>query len=99
MGPEAAREAIHYHLKRLDAPYADPEEMLHLKPLRVTILPCGAFHRYAREQRANGAELSRLAPRRINPSDQEVRMLMNGSYPHVNGNGFHMNGSLPTKAE
>lgn len=99
IGPEAAREAIHYHLKRLDAPYADLEEMLHLKPLRVTILPYGAFHRYAGEQRANGAELSRLAPRRINPSDQEVRILMNGSYPSVTGNGFHMNGNIPTKAE
>jgi hypothetical protein len=68
--------AVHRELKRLDGDYADLENMLGLNPLRVTLLPAGTFRRYRTHQQAAGADLVRLRPPHLNPSDEVLRSLL-----------------------
>jgi len=69
--------AIHEQLEELDEFYADVEPMLGLRPLKVTLLPEGAFWAYMSKQRAAGADLAHLKPPHINPSDDIVDFLLN----------------------
>ena len=73
---DEATAAIHEQLKKLDSDYADLETMLGLKPLEVTILPIGAFRAYIAKQRAAGAELARLKPPHVNPSEATIDKLL-----------------------
>ncbi|GAI40925.1 unnamed protein product, partial [marine sediment metagenome] len=65
---EQVAESVHHELKRLDAPYADLEVFLGLRPLEVTLLPENAFQGYMLRQQAAGADLAHLKPPHINPS-------------------------------
>lgn len=69
--------AIHEQLKKLDDFYADLETMVGLRPLKVTLLPRGAFRAYRAKQRAAGADLAHLKPPHINPPDDIVDFLLN----------------------
>ncbi|KPJ52141.1 MAG: hypothetical protein AMJ37_03460 [Dehalococcoidia bacterium DG_18] len=71
-----ARYAIHRSLKELDLDYAALEDMLHFEPLRMTLLPEGAFPRYMLEQVAAGAEVAHLKPLQINAPDEVVERLL-----------------------
>jgi len=73
---EQATAAIHEELKKLDHDYADLETMLKLKPLKVTVLPAGAFQAYIAKQRAAGAELAHLKPPHVNPSQATIDRLL-----------------------
>jgi hypothetical protein len=75
---EQIARSIHRELKRLDAPYADLEAFLGLRPLEVTILPQNAFQSYMIRQQAAGADLAHLKPPHINPSDSVIDYLVNG---------------------
>jgi hypothetical protein len=75
---EQIARAIHRELKRLDAPYADLEAFLGLRPLEVTILPENAFQGYTARQQAAGADLAHLKPPHINPSDGVIDCLVSG---------------------
>ena len=75
---EQAAESVHQELKRLDAPYADLESFLGLRPLEVTLLPQNAFRGYMLRQQAAGADLAHLKPPHINPSDGIIDCLVNG---------------------
>ncbi len=75
---EQIAEAVHHELKILDAPYADLEEFLGLRPLEVTLLPENAFQGYMLRQQAAGADLAHLKPPHINPSDGIIACLVNG---------------------
>lgn len=77
--PEQVANAVHYELKRLDAPYADLEVFLGLRPLEVTLLPQNAFQGYMLRQQAVGADLAHLKPPHINPSDGIIDCLTNGT--------------------
>jgi hypothetical protein len=68
--------AVHNQLKKLDSDYADLESMLGLAPLKVTLLPAGAFVTYIASRLHEGADLAHLKPRHINPSDQVISMLL-----------------------
>jgi hypothetical protein len=70
-------EAMHEQLKKLDSDYADLDTMLNLRPLEVTVLSPGAFHAYSLKQRQSGADLSRLKPPHLNPSDEVIEFLLN----------------------
>jgi len=74
--PAALAEAIHNNLKLMDEDYRDLEEMVNLKPIRVTLLPPGSFHRYIVEQKEAGADLTKLRPPHINPSEESVYRLL-----------------------
>ena len=73
---EEVTAAVHHQLKVLDRPYAEIEEMLGLKPLKVTLLSKGSFSNYTHRQRAAGASLAHLKPPRINPSDAILAALL-----------------------
>ncbi len=53
-----------------------------LSPLRLTLLPVGAFQEYISKQRAAGAELAHLKPPRMNPPDRVIETLL-GLSPRV----------------
>jgi hypothetical protein len=55
--------------------YSGLESMLDLNPIKVTLLPEGAFANYIAQRRAEGADLAHLKPRHINPSDAELAVL------------------------
>jgi hypothetical protein len=75
---EQAAESVHQELRRLDAPYADLESILGLRPLEVTLLPQKAFQYYMLKQQEAGADLAHLKPPHINPSDSVIDCLVNG---------------------
>lgn len=76
---EQVAESVHQELKRLDAPYADLELFLGLRPLQVTLLPQNAFRGYMLRQQAAGADLAHLKPPHINPSDGIIDCLVNSA--------------------
>jgi hypothetical protein len=78
-GPPAADAAtarIHESLKRLDKPYRELEEITGLKPLSVSFLSKGTFHRYYEERQAAGAELAQLKPPHLNAPDKVLENLL-----------------------
>lgn len=70
-------KAIYVQLKKMDDDYmyGNMEAVLNTMPIKVTILPEGAFTRYINLRRAQGADLAHLKPRHISPSDQEIAIL------------------------
>ena len=67
---------IHQKLRELDEDYRNVEDMLSFDPLKVTILPQGAFERYTAKQRAAGADIAHLKPRHLSPPDEVLDVLM-----------------------
>ena len=55
--------------------YGDPESVLGLKPIQVTLLPHGAFSSYMAQRQAEGVDLGYLKPPHINPSDEVLFLL------------------------
>jgi len=55
--------------------YGDPEAVLGLKPVEVTLLPQGAFASYVAQRQAEGADLGNMKPPHINPSDKVLSLL------------------------
>ena len=80
---EGMAAAIREQLKKLDRKYrcnfysliGDMETVLDLKPLKVTLLPQGAFLSYVSQRQAEGADLSHMKPPHINPSDEMLSLL------------------------
>ena len=79
--PEEVGASVHEQLARLDAPYADLESFIGLRPLEVTLLPQNAFRSYMLRQQAAGADLAHLKPPHINPSDGMIECLVGGKVP------------------
>jgi len=67
---------VHESLKQIDKGYRDLEKMLGVNPLRVTILPSGAFARYISKRAAEGADLAHLKPPHVNAEEETVSELM-----------------------
>jgi len=67
---------IDEQLKLIDIDYRDIESYLHYQPVRVTLLPAGAFQRYAEEKMKEGADLAQQKPHRINPSEAVIHQLL-----------------------
>jgi len=55
--------------------YGDPESVLGLKPIQVTLLPHGAFSSYIAQRQAEGVDSGHLKPPHINPSDEVLSLL------------------------
>jgi hypothetical protein len=75
--PEKVAHMIHEELKELDKPYAELEVFTGIHPMRVTLLPEGAFRTYKLRQQAAGADLAHLKPSHINPSEETIDFLVN----------------------
>jgi hypothetical protein len=80
---ESLATAIFEQFKKLDRKYrcnfyrliGDMKTVLGLKPLEVTLLPQGAFSSYVAQWQSEGADLGRLKPPHINPSDEMLSLL------------------------
>ncbi len=48
--------------------YGNPEAIFGVKPIKVALLPQGAFDNYRAQRQAEGADLAHLKPPHINPS-------------------------------
>ena len=73
--------AVYEQLKRLDdrvdsdSIYDTLESILGMKPIKVTLLPQGAFQTYISQRQAEGADLAHLKPPHINPSEKVLSLL------------------------
>jgi len=76
--PEEVAVSVHEQLKMLDAPYADLESFIGLRPLEVTLLPQNTFRDYTLRQQAAGADLAHLKPPHVNLSDGMLDCLVSG---------------------
>jgi hypothetical protein len=65
-------DEYHYNCYRA---YGNPEAVFGLKPIRVTLLPQGAFGHYMAQRQAEGADLAHLKPPHINPSERVLSLL------------------------
>ncbi|NOX60651.1 MAG: GH3 auxin-responsive promoter family protein [Chloroflexi bacterium] len=73
---EEAADRVHESLRNINPFYADMEDMLEVRPLRLTLLSPGTFHAYFLERQAAGADLGHLKPPHMNPNDKIVADLL-----------------------
>ena len=66
-------DSVHHY--NIYIAYGDPENVLGLKPVQVTLLPQGAFSSYMAQRQAEGADLGHLKPPHIKPSDKVLSLL------------------------
>jgi hypothetical protein len=76
MSLEEMTARIHEELKKLDKPYAELESFTGLSPLVVTQLPQNTFRLYKEKQQKSGADITKLKPPHINPSEETVEFLL-----------------------
>jgi hypothetical protein len=67
---------IHRELVSLNPDYRDLENMLGIRPLRVTLLPAGSFQRYYEAKQKSGAHLAHLKPPHMNAPDTVIQNLV-----------------------
>jgi len=67
---------IHRELLSINPDYRDLENMVGIRPLRVTFLPAGSFTRYYEEKKASGASLVQLKPPHMNAPDTVIKDLL-----------------------
>jgi len=72
---EMVHEKIHTALKELNHDFADYESMIEKRALEVVLLMPGSYHAYTAERMAAGADLARLKPPHMNPSDEIIHTL------------------------
>jgi hypothetical protein len=77
LGEDTIARAIYAELKKMDEGflYGNVETVLNTMPVKVTLLPKGAFENHINLRRSQGADLAHLKPRHMNPSDKELATL------------------------
>jgi len=70
--------AVHEQIKKLNKPYAEMEDFIKLRPLKVTLVPENAFSSYEQARKKAGAKGSQLKIPHINPSDSMIDSLLSG---------------------
>jgi len=77
LAEDTIARAIYAELKKMDEGfiYGNVETVLNTMPVKVTLLPKGAFENHTNLRRSQGADLAHLKPRHINPSDKELGIL------------------------
>ena len=84
MNEQALSDAVYEEFQKLDAihnfnlykfAYGDAMKQLDSKPVAITTLPEGAFANFISHRRAQGADLGRLKPPHINPSEEVLSLL------------------------
>jgi hypothetical protein len=73
------KDRVHHALKTADPSYADLEALIGIDPLRLNVLPSGAFQRYYDAKQSTGADLAHLKPAHINADDESIALLMGSS--------------------
>jgi hypothetical protein len=77
--PEDVQFKVREHLRKLNPFYADYEDMIDSKAIKVTILEPGSFQKYQQAKVAQGADLAHLKPPHMNASDENIQLLL-GSF-------------------
>jgi len=84
MNEQALSDAVYEEFQKLDAihnfnlykfAYGDAMQQLDSKPVMITLLPEGAFANFISQRRAQGADLGRLKPPHINPTEEVLSLL------------------------
>lgn len=73
---EQLERLIHKELVTINQDYGDLENMIGIRPLRVTVLPAGSFQSYYEERKRDGADLAHLKPPHMNASDPVIQNLL-----------------------
>lgn len=73
---EELTQRIQDNLQRLNSDYADLETLLHMNPLRVSLLPKGAYQRFYEARQREGADPAHLKPPHMSPSDRTLQQLL-----------------------
>ena len=80
---EELTASLHEEFKTLNEDYNDLERFFGFKPLKVTVLPQGAFNRYMQQRRDEGADMAHLKPPHMNPKDRVIESLLGVEVPSV----------------
>ena len=81
---QALSDAVYEEFQKLDAvhnfnlykfAYGDAMKQLNSKPVVITTLPEGAFANFISHRRSQGADLGRLKPPHINPTEEVLSLL------------------------
>ena len=75
--PDTVSDKIHQALYKLDTDYASLESLLGIRPIKVTILPPGAFQKYTLMQESVNSRPGKLKPPHINPTENMLKILTN----------------------
>ena len=67
--------AVHDELMKNDPGYYDLATMMEIEPLKVTVLPSGAFQEFYLRKQGNGTELAQSRPPKMNAPDNIIREL------------------------
>jgi len=67
---------LHQQLVAINPDYRDLENMLGIRPLRITLLPAGSFQRYYEAKQKSGAHLAHLKPPHMNAPDTVIQNLV-----------------------
>lgn len=73
---ELMEARLHASLKKHDPSYAELEDELGWKPLRLTLLPLGVFERWQKERVAAGADPAFVKEQRMQPSPEAVQRIL-----------------------
>lgn len=73
---ESVQQRLHSGLKKFDTSYAELEDMLGWKPLRVTLLPLGVFEKWEKERIASGADPAFVKDQRMEPPEYAVTRIL-----------------------
>lgn len=74
---EDAKEKIDRELTRIVPEYEDLKSILNYDPLKVSLLPEGAFMGYMNAQQEAGADLAHIKPPHMQPSEKIMERLLN----------------------
>jgi hypothetical protein len=72
---------VYQHIKKIDdglyvfRELESLENLIHFRPIKVTLLPTGVFHSYKVRQQEKGKSLAHLRPPHINPSEKILSQL------------------------
>jgi len=73
---QEVEKRIHQELVNINHDYKDLENMLGIRPLRVTTIVPGSFQSYYEERKRGGAALAQLKPPHMNASDTIIQDLL-----------------------
>jgi phenylacetate-coenzyme A ligase PaaK-like adenylate-forming protein len=86
-GHEFICDKVNSNLKTMNPFYADYEKLLEDKPMVVTILHPGTYRGYMAAKHAQGVDLAHLKPPHMNPSDEDIGLLLSKSEEAGRGQG------------
>ena len=76
MSAEMITDGIDHALEGLNPDYTEISRFHGTRPVKVTLLPMGAFARYTEVRRAQGSDPAHLKPPHMNPRDSVMEILL-----------------------